>query len=416
MSSDQPFSALECPLLMNNPASACKLIFLSSLLLCGTLCAAQTITGTVHNETTGKPAAGDEVVLLRLANGMLEETHAKTDSQGAFTLNVQFPDQPHDVRVVHQGVNYGLSVTSAGPVNINVFDAAAKVEGVSEYLSITKVESDGKNFNITELHEIKNASIPQRTQANPRNFEFVLPANAQIDSIMVAGPAGVGVKTEANPVAGNPGHYGIGFPLRPGSTRYGIRYHLPYSDHIVFQPFLPYPSKMFSVQYPNSMTFVASEKSGFHRILDQDGMRVEALTETSGGRIPDFQLSGTGTLPPDRQIIRPQSQTVAPPSPTATAKAGQAQNRPLKPTEEKRSPSSTAKAVAIGAVVVVASGAFIFLLWKVQAAKQKAARENLKEKLFQLENERLKGSISPEQYAVTKASLNRSLEEMVVKK
>ena len=72
--------------------------------------------------------------------------------------------------------------------------------------------------------------------------------------------------------------------------------------------------------------------------------------------------------------------------------------------------------MAIGAVVVVASAAFIFLLWRVQAAKQKAARENLKEKLFQLENERLKGSISPEQYAVTKASLNRSLEELVGRK
>ena len=44
--------------------------------------AAANITGTVTNKTTGKPSAGDDVTLIRLAQGMQESTHAKTDARG----------------------------------------------------------------------------------------------------------------------------------------------------------------------------------------------------------------------------------------------------------------------------------------------------------------------------------------------
>src|SRR5947209_13288786 len=111
-----------------------KTIFASCLLLWAAACTAQTITGTVHNETTGKASAGDDVVLLRLANGMLAETQTKTDNQGAFSLNVQFPDQSHVVRVLHQGVNYDHTIASNFRLDIKVFDSAPKVEAVSGYI------------------------------------------------------------------------------------------------------------------------------------------------------------------------------------------------------------------------------------------------------------------------------------------
>jgi hypothetical protein len=399
---------------MKTFSSISKAIF-SCLFLWGTFCAAQTITGTVRNETTGKPSAGDDVVLLRLDNGMLEETKTKTDSQGAFTLNVQFPDQSHIVRVLHQGVNYDRSVTSANRVDIKVFDSEAKVQGVTGYISIVKVESDGKNFNVTELHGINNLSNPQRTQANPQNFELSLPDKAQMDSVMVAAPGGIQVKAEPKPVAGKGNHYLIGFPLKPGLTRYWVTYHLPYQERIAFHSFIPYPTQMYSVQYPKSMTFSAAEKSGFHPIVDQDGMRVDAIHEAKAGRIPDFQISGVGTLPPESKVVESfHGRTVPGPQQPATpaTKMGLAQAQP-KPARANSSLNSNAKVAAIAAAVIVALGAFIFLLWRLQAAKQKAARDALKEKLFKLENDRLKGSISPEKYAATKASLNQSLEELV---
>jgi hypothetical protein len=71
-------------------------------LLPSTLFAA-TITGVVTNKTTNKPAAGDDVVLIRLAQTMEESTRTRTDAQGRFTLDL--PDAGmHLVRVTHDKV------------------------------------------------------------------------------------------------------------------------------------------------------------------------------------------------------------------------------------------------------------------------------------------------------------------------
>ena len=50
--------------------------------------AAQTLTGTVTNGTTNKPAAGDEVILINLANGMDVAGSTKADSNGKFSFKI----------------------------------------------------------------------------------------------------------------------------------------------------------------------------------------------------------------------------------------------------------------------------------------------------------------------------------------
>src|SRR5258708_3161323 len=107
----------------------------SGLLACSALSAfaADTITGRAHNRTTGKPAAGDEVVLLRLENGMEEEARSKTDSQGGFVLPVTGGAR-YLVRVLHRGVNYDKSVDGKGPLDIEVFDAVARIRDLQASL------------------------------------------------------------------------------------------------------------------------------------------------------------------------------------------------------------------------------------------------------------------------------------------
>ena len=68
---------------------------------------ADSITGVVTNKTTDKPSAGDDVVLIRLAQGMQESTRTKTDAKGRFTLEVPNGDNGvHLVRVTHDKANY----------------------------------------------------------------------------------------------------------------------------------------------------------------------------------------------------------------------------------------------------------------------------------------------------------------------
>ncbi len=62
---------------------------------------AQTLTGTVTNGTTNKPAAGDEVLLINLANGMDVGGSTKADAAGKFSFKITVPG-PHLIRAVHQ--------------------------------------------------------------------------------------------------------------------------------------------------------------------------------------------------------------------------------------------------------------------------------------------------------------------------
>jgi hypothetical protein len=78
---------------------------LALILLLSSLATAQTLTGIVRNSTTNKPAAGDDVVLLSLGQGMEEAGRTKTDAKGHFTFKLE-AQGPHLVRVIHQEVTY----------------------------------------------------------------------------------------------------------------------------------------------------------------------------------------------------------------------------------------------------------------------------------------------------------------------
>ena len=79
-----------------------------SLLLTGSLATAATITGTVTDKTTGKPAVGDTVVLVDVQAGMNEAAKATTDVRGHYSLN-EPGSGPYLVRVTHQGAGYFIA-------------------------------------------------------------------------------------------------------------------------------------------------------------------------------------------------------------------------------------------------------------------------------------------------------------------
>ncbi len=63
----------------SNELSASIRAVLVALLLTS-FSAAQTLTGKVKNSTSGKPSAGDEVIVFKLGQGMEESGRAKTDA------------------------------------------------------------------------------------------------------------------------------------------------------------------------------------------------------------------------------------------------------------------------------------------------------------------------------------------------
>src|ERR1700748_355617 len=82
------------------------ILLLTTFILFAASAFAVTVNGTVKNQSTGKPSAGDSVDLLALQQGMSVLASTKTDANGSFHFDVSDPNSPHLVRVNHDGVNY----------------------------------------------------------------------------------------------------------------------------------------------------------------------------------------------------------------------------------------------------------------------------------------------------------------------
>ncbi len=107
---------------------------------------AQTLTGTVTNGTTNKPAAGDDVILIKLAQGMEEAARTKTDSKGAFHFDLSDAGGPHLIRVIHQNVTYHhMAPPGTSSVDVQVFDVAKKIEGISATADLLYVQANRTN-------------------------------------------------------------------------------------------------------------------------------------------------------------------------------------------------------------------------------------------------------------------------------
>jgi LPXTG-motif cell wall-anchored protein len=257
--------------------------------------AADTVQGTVRNQTSGKAAAGDEVILLRLQNGMEEEAKTRVDAAGAFSLPLSSADVPHIVRVVHQGVNYDQTTNSKGPLSIAVFDAVAHIRGLQGTLGIAQVESDGQTLKVTEMYSIANDSVPSVTQFGPRNFEISIAPKAALDSLVVKRGGGVWVNLVPVPIKGQQGRYAVDFPIRPGDTLFKFVYHLLYSEPTMLQVKLPYPIRNFAVMHPPSMSFKPSSVAAFTSPGMAQGLRVEqAVGKPVVRDVAAFEISGIG--------------------------------------------------------------------------------------------------------------------------
>src|ERR1017187_10336259 len=134
-----------------------------SLLLTGALAQAATVTGTVTDKTTGKPAVGDTVVLVDVQAGMGEVAHATTDAGGHYSLALP-GNSPYLVRVTHQGAGYFIAAPQGGaPGDIPVYDVAAKVQGVFIEADVIEVETENGQLKVDERYFVHNTSNPPTT-------------------------------------------------------------------------------------------------------------------------------------------------------------------------------------------------------------------------------------------------------------
>lgn len=153
-----------------------KSILLLSMFALSLASSAQTLTGTVTNGTTGKPAAGDQVILINLTNGMDVAGSTKADSAGKFSFKLTGGPGPHLIRAVHQGVTYHqMAPPGINTADVNVYDVASKVNGLGITADVIRFQADSGTMQGVRLFVVDNKSSPAKTQMNDHNFEFYLP-------------------------------------------------------------------------------------------------------------------------------------------------------------------------------------------------------------------------------------------------
>jgi hypothetical protein len=390
----------------------------------------QTLTGTLKNGTDGKPAAGDEVVLIKLAQGMEEAARTKADASGHFSF--QLPDAgPHLIRAIHQGVTYHrMAPPGANSVEVVVYDVSQKAGGVKVTADVMRFQAQGNELQGIRLFAVENGSSPPRTQMGEQHFEFFLPAGAQIDQGMAMTAGGQPINSSPVPEK-EKNRYGFVFPLRPGETQFQVVFHLPYTGELSVDPKPLYGAQHFVVMVPKTMQFSAAPGTDFKTMKDprQSDALVQVATDTRAGQQLAFKIAGTGTLGEagdDRQG------TAENPAATPTARDA----RPgggLGPPIDAPDPLEKYRSYLLGGFAVLLAAGAVYITRRSKAAsvpdfsaaevqlpdpppRQPASDrsglllEALKDELFQLEVEHKQGGISQPEYERARAALDQTLE------
>ena len=412
------------------------------LFILASLAAAQTLTGTVTNGTTNKPAAGDEVLLINLANGMDVGGTTKADSAGKFSFKITVPG-PHLIRAVHQGVNYHqMAPPGTNTAEVKVYDVAPKVADLSVTADVIRFQADGGTMQGVRLFVVNNTSSPPKTQMNDHNFEFYVPAGAKVEQIQARAPNGQPIAADFVPQA-EKNRYAINFPLRPGETQFQLEFTLPYKGELTFDPKPLYSAQHLVIVIPKTMQFKAANGASFQNMQDpnQGDSVVEVAQQTKPGQPLAFTLQGTGTInEAPGETASGAAQQRQPQSQAQDNRPGGGLGVPIDAPDAlqkyrwqilfgfavllaiggwvvtKRQPPASVGATPVVKTVPTSSSGSTHLLTPstfaagAPAAKPSMLLEALKEELFQLEVEKKQGKITPADYEKAKAALDQTLE------
>jgi hypothetical protein len=416
--------------------------FALGFLFTAALAQASTVTGTVTNKTSGRPAAGDTVELVDVQAGMKVTSQATTDGSGHYSLNAP-GSGPYLVRAMHQGAGYFIAAPSGSTAgNITVYDASAKVNGVSIEDDVLQIESENGQLDVAEQFVIHNTSSPKVTQFSKDTFEFVLPQGAVLDGAEATRPSGLPTIAVPLPLS-QKGHFTLNVPIQPdegeNQTVFVLRYHLPYTGSYEFSPKILTPVENYAVQMPKAMSLTPGSGANFQLVQPpQQGPAV--LTFLAKNAVPgkplDFTVSGNGSLPREdqggQQSAGGQDNSGA--APGAGGQPGGGIGNPINTPD----PLSKYKWWILGGLVIVLVAAAGFLVRKPAGApvgsgaaldaalnptpvtspttKKSQLLNAIKEELFTLESEKINGTIEPDEFAKVKDALETVLKRALKNK
>jgi hypothetical protein len=257
---------------------------------------AGTLNGTTKNGTTGKPAAGIEIILIQLQGGMQPVANTKSDAQGHFTFNdPNVGAAPMLVRAVYNGINFHQPVPPGKTdVEVEVFEPSKDPKTIAIPSRVVFFQPNGSSLIVGEEYSIENKSAPpQAYYKADGNFEFALPAQAKLQQVAAAGPAGMPVVQAPIDKKGN--RYAIAYAFRPGSSTVRYSYEVPYPNNstTVSVPISTLTGRLLVVA-PPTMTVTGD---GLQLGGQDQGMNIYGRENVAAGTIIAVNVSGTAPPP-----------------------------------------------------------------------------------------------------------------------
>jgi hypothetical protein len=419
----------------------------AAALLLASLASAQTLTGTLKNGTTNKPAAGDDVILLSLGQGMEESGRTKADAKGNFSFKLDDAQSPHLIRAIHQGVTYHrMAPPGTTSVEFDVYDVGKKIDGITVVADIMKMQADKGQLEIVRAFAVQNTSKPPRTQMDERNMEFNVPEGAQIIGGQAVTEHGQPISSAPVPVGDNKTRYAFIFPLRPGTTQFQVAYQLAYTGNANIDPKSIYPLQHFVAILPKTMAFSAAPGTNYQSMdnPNQPDSITQVASGTTVGQTLAFKISGEGTLGEQQQGGAQGEQTASPAAPSGDRPGGG-----LGPPIDAPDPLQKYRWPILAGFAALLVGGAIYVASRQQSAARGTGRakaatiedsesdyefsetsasrraqsppaakrssssmllEGLKEELFELEVEHKQGLISQQEYETAKSALDQTLQ------
>jgi len=417
---------------------------------------AGTLSGTVVNRTTGKPAPDVDLTLLSPTQGMRILGSAKSDSQGRFVVtNDAIGMAPTLIRATYHDVSFNTFAPPGRPVvDVEIYDISKdpKTVTVASHIVIFQPR-DGKLIGAEE-YEIQNSSEPPIAFFRADgNFNFAIPENGSLGPVTTTSSE-TGMPVNQASIEKSTGHYAISYPFRPGQTNVRLSYELPYSSNSASLK-LPavYPGVKLLVVAPPGVNIsgdglaAAGQEQGMmvytHDPLAANGFlsvsvsgqgspAANASDQGQGGapqegnsrtgpeviaapsRLDDFKwylFAGLAALFAMGALLLSRKQVIVV---GASEESAPAPSNSAKSAKQKKSTSVTAPAPPAAASAKAAPS-------NSNAASAAAAldqhvsvnMDSLKDQIFRLELRHQAGTISEEDYAREKAQVEKLLRDLV---
>jgi hypothetical protein len=257
--------------------------------------AAGTISGVVHNGTTGKPVARQDVILFSLQSGMQPVGTVQTNAQGSYTFDrPEIGQGPMMVRVPYHGVNYHQPAPPGkNSIDVEVYEASARAADIQLSSQTIIFQPNGPKLLVGEEFVLQNHSSPPATFSDPNgSFVFELPPGAQLGQVSASGPAGMPVAQGT--IGKGKNRYAIAFALKPGENNIRVSYEFPYDgNQAAIRAVAAMPAQRILLAAPVG---VQVSGDGFSPAGTEQGFNIATRENVAAGST--FGVTVSGFAPP----------------------------------------------------------------------------------------------------------------------